>query len=489
MNLNNHNCLSPEIIKYIIEKIPISWFNPIFNTHNIVDRSKFIVNFKKIINKKKQDISIFDLQLLGIVQDFSIIPSNLSTILEYLYSCKIKKNFNFILSFASKYSVIFSILLVSKQPIIIYVNPLYALYNDVYGLLNFENLFKLLGFNVRVIISLPRKINNNLDVLIIFITENLESYIYNYKEIDIYIEILYTHYIKNIKYSTNYSVVFFNNDKIDKNKIENIRNLISVPTTNQICLDYLYKYINLNKFTINNDLNIVSNSDLNKFYKSIYNKFGLEYNNNYKPIICNSKGSALCCIWLFLIMNGGTDLCICSNSNDKTDKLSKLFQKKLNNFNKITFNVYGKTDITESVIDLLTNIENNKFPITTILIEIFKETKIEYKNVKKIIDTIKKYNKKTNKKTILLIDNNFLESTNILKMINEIDNNINAILLTSLCKKNSMNLTDAELILPNNNNLFNYLLKNSSYCIDKISELLDNSSRYEQIKISMNDYY
>ena len=45
MNLNNHNCLSPEIIKYIIEKIPISWFNPIFNTHNIVDRSKFIVNF------------------------------------------------------------------------------------------------------------------------------------------------------------------------------------------------------------------------------------------------------------------------------------------------------------------------------------------------------------------------------------------------------------------------------------------------------------
>ena len=70
----------------------------------------------------------------------------------------------------------------------------------------------------------------------------LDNYISTLSNIDVYIEIAYSVYIKNIKYKTDYSIICINNEKINNKEIEIIRKRTSIPATNETCIDYLYKY-------------------------------------------------------------------------------------------------------------------------------------------------------------------------------------------------------------------------------------------------------
>ena len=208
----------------IVNNIPEEWLGTTYNNSNLLGKYDFSNNLLKLISEREMDgknISKNDLLELGYAEDYLRVSSNISVIVELVFSIKYNFDINNVLTFSSNYIIIFAICTIFKNNIKIIIDPSYTIHNDITKIINVHSIIKKFNNKVTLQVCNPQKDDN---ALILFITENMENKSKYKSFIDIFIVINFIKYNVNELFSSDFSIVYINNNqKIDYKRFRNYK--------------------------------------------------------------------------------------------------------------------------------------------------------------------------------------------------------------------------------------------------------------------------
>eukprot|EP00732_Lithocolla_globosa_P001106 Lithocolla_globosa_v1_NODE_498_length_3887_cov_84.322025.p2 type:complete len:620 gc:universal NODE_498_length_3887_cov_84.322025:1893-34(-) len=447
--------LLEKYVPKILEAMPADWRGTTFRNSKLLGRAEFGKNVEQLLLEKEKKgettITTKEVESLGNAEDYLRVATNISTLLELCLAVKKDIELSQVLTFASKKMPVISILLTVDKPVHFYVGI------DGHSCFSPKDieLLKLHNCNFTSYAETPKSHENGVVL-------SLESCANSMTDVVI---------DDNVAY-------IMNSAKVNSDEVQVIRKRMSTPVTTPMAETWLQKFCGI---PVTTDIKPAKEDSRLTFLTHLQTLCGTEPCQKAAPVVFTAGLPAMCSFYMSLTANGGADILMCSTAYGGSNQLTDLITKQAEMLRKHTFDIQGKFDMNESIENKLSEMSERKdlFSKTILNIEIPTNPDMKVPNIDKICECLKKYQEKTKKDCLLLIDTTFSPQSQVLKKIEKCCKTLPAMCFISLSKSVSRGLTTSGCLVANHTEYARDLLEN----IRETSIALDTIAKDDQFQV------
>lgn len=367
--------------------------------------------------EKGASITTQDLINLGNAEDYLRVASNICTLLEVVVATQKGLDISQVFSFSSAVMPIVSVLFNATSDV--------HFYAGVNGTLPFTaeqvQLLKNLGCNLCQYQESAQGKSHGADIVLSAedFTAGVDGVVQDH--------FLFIH----------------NTTKIAPADVLRIRKRMSTPSTTPMAIARMQRIAGV---PVTYDQHVATDASAAALYAHLQELSGVEVNPNNYPVCYTTGLSAIASLWFTLVGEGGADIVMGSTAYGGSSELTDVVNSRAHAFAKYTFDITGTNPISPAIQKALDNLADNvekKHPTTVLMVEIPTNPDMKVPKMEELAAILDNYQKKTQKKVLLLVDTTFAPGSKVFHKIQSVAPHLTTMVFISLSKSVSRGRTTA----------------------------------------------
>lgn len=441
-------------LRSILANLPSEWRGTTFKNNNLLGREGFSERLSALIlSKNGADITTDELVEVGNAEDYLRVSSNVSTTLELALSVERGyNNVSQVFSFGSKSLPVLAVCLVSKCPVHLYTGDVAV------SPFNGEQIDLLKTISCNLVVHAGNPTAHDGEIVLSMVDCDTSACPF----VDGFIS-------HNILYIQN-------PHNIVPAEVLVIRKRMATPLTTPIAEAMLQELAGI---PVTANQMEVTTADKNEFYSHLQRLVGVEPDPDAWPICFTAGLPAICSFYLSFVFDGGADIIMASTAYGGSSQLTDLITDRTGNMKKHTFDITGRTDITEAIRNKLNTLAADTsalMPTTVLFVEIPTNPDMKIPNISELAVLLESYEAATGKKVVLLVDATFAPGSRCMEKMKIVAPNLTTMTFISMSKSVSRGMTTAGTLVAGGNNAVQLLRK-----IQVAADMMDTVVKNDQL--------